>query len=115
MKIKTELTGNRVLECSKTRMTAIETRVGGLQTKFVEMETSCNFISKEYDSQKAELLQAKDHIKSLEIDCRKLETFIGTCEIQCENSKDDVLYLKARPTREKLVFYGVQEANEPEN
>ena len=51
-------------------MTAIETRVVGLATKFVEMETSCNFISKEYDSQKAELLQAKDHIKSLEIDCR---------------------------------------------
>lgn len=80
----------------KSKMTTIKTRVSSLETKFTEIEASCNFISKEYDSQKAELHQAKEHIKSLETDCRKLEASVR----------------RSRSMRENLIFYGLQETNE---
>lgn len=93
----------------KTKMLSIETRVTGLENKFSEIETSCNFISNGYDSQKAELLQAKEQIKALEADCRKLESVVEKCEAKCEKVKEENLDLRSRSMRENLVFFGLQE------
>ena len=79
-----------------------------LDTCLNENEKSCAFISKEHESQKTELKNAKkNNLGDLQKSCKNLES-----EAVSMKTKQDTLNMKlndleARSVRENLMFYGI--------
>lgn len=66
---KIEQTVNNI----KEKLSAVESRVNSLETKMTEVEIACSFMSSEHDTQKNDLKQAREQIKGLEKNCKKLD------------------------------------------
>lgn len=87
----------------------MEQTIGSLETKIIEVESSCTFLSKEYDRQRIELKEAKTAIKNLQKSCEDFENKANELTREKDRNNDKLLDLESRSMRENLVFYGIPE------
>ena len=109
---------DRTVTSMNIKMNEIESKLGNLETRVQSCETSCEFISKEYDNQKTNIKTTETVVKQLERKCDDLKTQINNqskqYDQQYEKNFTKMIDLESRSMRENLIFYGIPETNSPE-
>ena len=97
------------------KVTDLEVKVGSMDKRLGDVETSCSYNSAENDDRKKELTSAKAEIKTLKDKCRTLENNSKSFQDKNVKLESKVIDLEARSMRDNLLFYGVPEGGEHEN
>ncbi|KAH3858813.1 hypothetical protein DPMN_101451 [Dreissena polymorpha] len=93
----------------------MENKLGNLDQRVTTIENSCSFISNEFDAQKAQLTQTQTQLKSLESKCAIMKKHIEEYDSKEEAINEKLVDLESRSMRKNLMFYRIDETNDPAN
>ena len=98
-----------------TKVSDMEIKMQGLDTRVTETEKSCTFVSNMSEANKNELKTAKESLSKLQKSCKDLEK--ESNDLKQKNAALDakVIDLESRSMRENLMFYGIKEGGDAEN
>ena len=74
-----------------------------------DLETSQNFISKQYYGVTTHIKETSDSVRKLEIKVSKMEIEKSKVSQEKESLKEDIIDLKCRSMRDNLIFFGIPE------
>jgi hypothetical protein len=97
------------------KVTAVEEKVKNLETKVVETEKSCAFISQESENQKRELHETKIEINHIHQSYKNLESNITDFERKNLELESKIVDQEIKSMRDNLIFYGIKEEQLNEN
>ena len=98
-----------------SKVSDLETQMKSLDTRLRENEKSCDFISKEHESQKNELKAATKSLGVLQKHCADLEKNTASMKQSHDTLNAKLSDLEARSMRENLLFYGIPEGGDSED
>lgn len=74
-----------------------------------DIESSCTFISNQYDKQTEEIKETKQKMEELTKTCQNLDKSMKHFETKYEKSNEEIMDLKFRSMCENLIFCAIQE------
>ena len=86
--------------------------MSSIDKRVIDVEQSCAFINKQFETQTKELKSAKKEIESLDKSCKNLKSSIRNLEQENSSMTDKISELEFRSMRDNLIFYGIPE-NDP--
>ena len=103
------------------KVNSIEEKIGGIDTRVTELETSTQFMSIQFDTAEKERKEVRDKVTKLEREAdKKLSDYkkdVDSCfdyveyvENECIRLKGLVLDCQARSMKNNLIFSGIQES-----
>ena len=98
-----------------SKVSDLESKMQGLETRLSENEKSCQFISNENDKNKSEIKSNKDELKVMKKRCDEVEKHANTLKASNMKLESKVIDLESRSMRENLMFYGIAEGGDDEN
>jgi len=82
----------------------MEKRLENLETKVMDVESACAFMSGEFEKQQIDTKSTKEDIKLLKNACSQLEAKSTALEKQKTEMASKLVDLEARSMRENLIF-----------